>query len=76
LSQEFGSGFQINTDGINPLGLPGYTFNSFTDAETHANQSRVLAGVGTPSAVNAGAWLGNAIAVHETRLNFKKKRNS
>jgi hypothetical protein len=62
LTQEFGSNFPINTDGINPLGLSGYTFNSFADAETHANQSRFLAGIGTHHAVNAGGWMGNKTA--------------
>ncbi|HZI53967.1 MAG TPA: hypothetical protein VFD56_09705 [Chitinophagaceae bacterium] len=74
LTQEFGDNFQINTDGINPLGLPGYTFNSFAEAETHANQSRILAGVATPSEVNAGASLGNAIAEYmKNTIRFLKE---
>ena len=59
LSHAFGSNYQINTNGVHPLGLPGYIFNSFEEAAEHANQSRFLGGVSTQHAVNAGAWIGN-----------------
>ena len=62
LSREFGSNYHLNTDGIHPLGLPGYTFTSFAEAAVHGNQSRFLAGVATQNAVNAGAWVGNKTA--------------
>lgn len=72
-SQVFGNNYSFNTDGISPLGLPGYTFNSFAEAGVHANQSRFYGGVGTQSAVDAGAWIGNKTAMHlENTIKFLK----
>ena len=73
LTQVFGDNFQINTDGIHPLGLPGCTFNSFNEAAIHANHSRFLAGVGRQAALDAGAWIGNKTAEYlENKIKFLK----
>src|SRR4030095_7791530 len=74
LAREFGGNYQINTNGVHPNGLPGYIFNSFAEAATHGNQSRLLAGVGTQYAVDAGVWVGNKTAEYlNNKIKFLKE---
>ena len=73
LTQVFGSNYQFNTNDIHPMGMPGYTFNSFAEAAENGNQSRFLAGICTQYAVYAGAWIGNKTAEYlNNKIKFLK----
>ena len=72
-SSVFGGNYQFNTAGSDASGLPGYSFNSFEEAGTHAALSRFYAGVNAKPAINAGVWLGNKTAEYmNDRLKFLK----
>ncbi|MEO5947568.1 MAG: hypothetical protein ABIP79_12180 [Chitinophagaceae bacterium] len=57
LSNMFGYNYSFNTNGISYL--PGYSFNSFEEANQHGSISRLYSGIANRQAVNAGMWIGN-----------------
>ncbi len=69
MSSLFGTSYHFSTNGTSSL--PGYSFNSFNDALTHATQSRFYAGLAMKESIEAGIMIGKkTMAYMNANLNF------